>query len=87
MENQLDSNHTGLVWFWKLANMKPITIVITEDVTFWATVTALSDYCKNPINEEHGKTAKDLYDVLKEAYLKQSEERFLESRSKAVSGK
>lgn len=54
-------------------------IVVSEQES-WAVVTALSEYWKNPINDEHGILARSVYERIKELMLKKSKEEFLLNR-------
>lgn len=59
--------------------MENYTLEITEQEV-WAITTALFEYQKNPISEEHGKLALSVYLQIKDEILARSEKRFLESR-------
>lgn len=47
-------------------------IIVLSKNESWPVVTALSEYWKNPINDEHGIFARNVYERIKELMLRES---------------
>lgn len=58
--------------------MEEYQINLTEEEV-WAIVPAIFEYTKNPISEQSGKTALDVYNRLKEEIIRRSGKRLLNS--------
>lgn len=61
-------------------------IIEMSEEEMWAVVTALFEYNRNPISENHGKLALDVYNRIKEMALVRISQHLSEANGKRAAG-
>lgn len=65
--------------------MDTYVIEVTED-EMWAVEYALVEYAKNPVSDQHGVLALEVYERIKKIVLERSSERLAEANGKRAAG-